>query len=534
MGGQRSTVSRRMRAMASVSAVALIGSLFALVALDVQPAAAATCASANIGVTNLTGSTFWMDSGQGNKPILKGNYEGFKITNSTGAALNGAWVKIDTFTGTGNIISLAPTEDGVDQLNDLANGSSDVSYFYLQASGVTTSIQTHTVRVYDRRPDLSGATELCNTTTSFSEVADRGVDSANKVNVVTETSNPPGIGAIVTMTVTGETGTIGSQNLFNMQPATVVSPNNNLQAWPANVFELVSAKVNIDLDGTGASDHADFLTWTFTDPSSANRSYIITYKFRVIGTTSANVTVTPVQFIASGTLIKHSDVGSGCVTSISSCAVQPILPPTSATTISKSASVSKVATQFSTDVTYSVTATNSGSTARTVTGSITNNSATVTAASGTFTSADVGRSISGTGIPTGANIITFTSSTQVTISQNATVTNASASLTIGTNQDVSIDQFVDGLPTNVSYLGTPLFNGSSISAPTTSAGRTFSDAVLNATTTMTSATANFTASDLGRQVTGTGIPANTAIRSINSTTSASCRAPRLRPRQASP
>lgn len=50
--------------------------------------------------------------------------------------------------------------------------------------------------------------------------------------------------------------------------------------------------------------------------------------------------------------------------------------------------------------------------------------------------------------------------------------------------------------------------------------RTVTDAVLNSTTTITSATAAFTASDVGSLISGTGIPANTRIASATNATTA--------------
>src|SRR5262249_27940049 len=147
--------------------------------------------------------------------------------------------------------------------------------------------------------------------TSFTSVVDRGVDSSGKVNVVTDTSNPPSVGSIMTMTISGDTSTIGnSGDLFNMEPATVVAANNNLAAWRPDIFELVSAKVNINLnDGNGTVDHNDFLNWTFGGIGAASsRSYVVTYKFRVTGTMASNLTVSPVQFLTSGGQVKHSDV----------------------------------------------------------------------------------------------------------------------------------------------------------------------------------------------------------------------------------
>lgn len=54
---------------------------------------------------------------------------------------------------------------------------------------------------------------------------------------------------------------------------------------------------------------------------------------------------------------------------------------------------------------------------------------------------------------------------------------------------------------------------------TGSASRTVTDGVLNSTTTMTSATAAFTAADIGRRVVGTGVPVGTVITAVASGTS---------------
>jgi hypothetical protein len=50
------------------------------------------------------------------------------------------------------------------------------------------------------------------------------------------------------------------------------------------------------------------------------------------------------------------------------------------------------------------------------------------------------------------------------------------------------------------------------------AGRSVADGVTNGTTTVTSATAAFTAADVGRPVSGTDIPANTTIASVTNGT----------------
>lgn len=67
--------------------------------------------------------------------------------------------------------------------------------------------------------------------------------------------------------------------------------------------------------------------------------------------------------------------------------------------------------------------------------------------------------------------------------------------------------------------GTGLYAGWTRSGMTSSGGRTITDGVLNATTTITSAAAAFTSLDLGSAVTGIGIPPLTSIITITSSTS---------------
>lgn len=71
---------------------------------------------------------------------------------------------------------------------------------------------------------------------------------------------------------------------------------------------------------------------------------------------------------------------------------------------------------------------------------------------------------------------------------------------------------------NINAPGTLLFNCQSAEMDT-QPGRSVTDGVTNGTTTLTSATANFTSADVGMQISGGTIPANTSIIAVNSATS---------------
>ncbi len=124
-------------------------------------------------------------------------------------------------------------------------------------------------------------------------------------------------------------------------------------------------------------------------------------------------------------------------------------------------------------------------------GHTTSASGTVTSASANFQASDVGAYISGQGLKPGTKITARTSATQVTVSPVADATSVPAGVQL------------------------------SIAAASPSlAARYVTDAhTTTASTTVTSATGMFSATDKGISITGAGIPANTQITAVASATS---------------
>ncbi len=351
---------RRLPATSTRIAVTILLVLAALIpidaALDIRPAGAVTCAAANITVTPLADPVFYTDFSPSppSLPTLAGHYTGYRIMNNTGATLATPHVQLSGFSG--GVVALAPGQSASQPVGSLAPGASGLAYFYLSASSATTVDQTHTVSVYDRDPSLTGAVQTCATGFTYTDVVATTQAAANKVTIATATSNPPGLGATMTLTVTGETGTVGNGPAsdpkgFDMTPAAIVS---GPLAWNASAYRLVGVNLNVDLTGGGAANYPDLLHRTFTDASSGNRTYVITYTFRIVGTTTSNTTVSPIQYIASGTQIKHTSTGDSTYQ-----AILPIQPISNTTTLTKTVSPTTMLQPGGT-ATYTVTATNSG------------------------------------------------------------------------------------------------------------------------------------------------------------------------------
>lgn len=292
-----------------------------------------------ITITRTSSPIFYVDSG-GNPTALRCMYVSYQITNDGGYQPD-VWVTIGSFTG--GVISLAPNEDGVERLGAMNAGETKTAYFYIQASGATSTAQQQTISVYNGRP-TSGGTLIASSNFSMTSVVETIQASANKVTVVTSGPNPATLGGTMTMTVTGSTGTIGAAKVLSFTPATYLT-------WAAKSYELYSS--TIQLSGSNTGTYTDqLLLPTSAITSTADTQYTATYLFRAVDFTTGPTAVSPIGFFSSGTQVKHTDT-SGYAS------LQPVQQITNTTVLSKLVNSSVLFA--ATTVTYTVRLTNSGS-----------------------------------------------------------------------------------------------------------------------------------------------------------------------------
>jgi len=267
-------------------------------------------------------------------PMLQGMYVSYQVNNNSGVNYPDLWVRIDTFTG--GIISPAPGEDSVVHLGPLAAGQTKAAYFYLQASAATAVAQNHTIRIY---PSRTVAGELANA--SFSMTAQESIQAnANKVVTVVTGPTPPQLGGIVTMTVTGDAGTLGASKVLSFSPAGYLN-------WRPDAYELIST--SITLSGGNSGTYSDQLFIVAANSSAT--TYSAVYQFRAVNTTTTPTTVSPISFISSGAQIKHTTTGTYG-------SIPPIDPTQNLMTIGKQATPGQLFAAG--PVAYTLSATNSG------------------------------------------------------------------------------------------------------------------------------------------------------------------------------
>ncbi|MCK4704375.1 MAG: DUF11 domain-containing protein, partial [Gammaproteobacteria bacterium] len=340
------TTTRSYKSLARrlVGLVSLL--LIAMVVTDAQ-------AAISIDTTRTSSPYFYTNSDADTATTSpRCNYLSFDIKNTGAATIDDAWVKI---VPSGDL-ALGGGDNGISHFGPLAAGETKPVFFYVcLALGGTSG--GYTVTTYSGKTTAGGD----NAATIFTTTIDDGViqASANSVNAIWADINPSVLGATTTLTVDGDTGTIGcvnppstcsgsSKGPITFSPATFTD-------WKADAYELVGSNIVLSDGNSGTYDNTLYIDQL---PSNSSTHYVVTYYFRPVSTTASTTTLSPVSYIASGTQIKHTNLGSGAYAA--SGGLLPILPAVNEILLAKSVSHATLPEQGGV-VTYTLTATNQGS-----------------------------------------------------------------------------------------------------------------------------------------------------------------------------
>jgi hypothetical protein len=326
--------------------------------LTAAPAGAVTPGCGTSGsptVTALQDPHFYVDTSS--TPAFDSHYAGYHVVNGSSGYQN-FWVKLDSFQAAGggaSVIGLSPAQNAGVQVGQLAASATSDSYFLLKATGTTTTGQSHAVTLWSGDPSSAGSTAVCTQSFTYATVENTIQANANKISSTTTSGSSGSIGSTLTVAINGETGTVGAgpsgdPGIFDMSGAAVSS-------FPASAWQLVGTSLTMSPDGTAAAR-----TWTnllkLANASGGARTYAASYTFRAVGTSASTTTIYPMQYIASGTNVKHTVPPTG--------ATLPSIPAAS-NNLTLSASVSPtMLPSIGGNGTYSVVVANAGSSAATI------------------------------------------------------------------------------------------------------------------------------------------------------------------------
>lgn len=262
----------------------------------------------NLSVAPVHGKVFYVDLEA--SPKIDAAYIGYTVTNSGNSAMRNIWAELKDFSG--GSVSLANAEDARQQILTIPANSSRTVYFLLKATQETTMDQTHTIRITQGDPRIAGSSELYNAGYTFTKVQGTIKAAANKVTDVYASTISPVIGGVMTITVTGQPGTIGAgQSGADDDGSIIWLTPTAYSSWPTRSLQLESVRTEIGLAGSAAgcqSVYTDQLVIRQADGCHDRQNYTVIYTFRVIGTPTEPFVVAPVAQIASGTQYKHTDI----------------------------------------------------------------------------------------------------------------------------------------------------------------------------------------------------------------------------------
>lgn len=289
-------------------------------------------AQAAVTITRTSSPVFYSDITNG----LTDGYVAYRITTTTAVA--DAWAQIGNFSGLN--ISLGTHEDGLYHLGPMAAGSSKMVYFYLHTAANFVGSESHVVSLYNGKPP--GGIFQGNQTFSLSQ-EDTIQASASKVTSVITGPTPATLGGIVTMVVTGDTGTTNGPMAFT--PASD-------STWLADTYELFTSTFTLP-NGTVLNDQPYVATY-----NGITGTYVAVYQFVAKGSASAPSAGSPANYIQSGQQLKHTPTGS----SAGNPSMPPIDPTTgNATVVTKFADKTILPPGSGGTATYTLRFTNNGS-----------------------------------------------------------------------------------------------------------------------------------------------------------------------------
>lgn len=294
--------SGQKKVAAFLAPLLIIPTLLWNVAVDPgAPSASAAACSAGV-VTPLHGPKAYYDVKR--TPDADAMYLGYKVTPSATVADLNVVVSVSS----NDAVALAANQPNTQNHGTVNGGSSIQSYFLAKVKTQPQSQDaTITVTVND------GNSEVCTYVDSIVTSKSTLKANANKIYSasISGQGSTVGLGSQVVVTVTGNTGTIGSgpdaTREINLVPVSELASFNE-EAWQLTDVEFFSDKTNCG--SSGLIEDRLYIS-NQTSPSSANCSGLYSANYVFVARNSYNSsnvtsTVQAFSYIASGNLIKHT------------------------------------------------------------------------------------------------------------------------------------------------------------------------------------------------------------------------------------
>lgn len=244
-----------------------------------------TCPAGSVSRLHGTNKPFYIEMDKFDHPA---GYAGWRLDDTLAGA--GTWIRLGGFTGDSlRLAEHSPAEFPARGRSAGGTGPDWLAYAYLTSAGESTAAQPYTVEVWDGMPSLPGATKVCEFVDGFTGVSDIGWNNSNKITSISLSDSSPTVGSDLTITATGDTGTIGAGP--EDPERTMVLQAAQTAGWPADALMLTGVTLRL-----GSATYSDSLR---INPAGQGE-YTATYSFAVRAPLSGPLAIKPSQQIANG------------------------------------------------------------------------------------------------------------------------------------------------------------------------------------------------------------------------------------------
>ncbi|GEM_PF-5355916 len=296
----------------------------------------------------LADPNFPVDIGNG----FNAGYLGYTVTPDPSDPIENMWVTLANFQG--DKLSLAPGQPNSLPSGDVTSASPATTYFLAKAVSGTSTPQTHLLTIYSGNPSAAGAEPVCSSTQTILTIDDGTIGaSANKIVSIAFAATGSSLGSTATVTIKGDTGTIGGTEEITMTPAAKAT-------FPAGSWRLTGTQIKTNQtsswgDDSDTTTFNDVLHLTGMDTRTYGGNYTTVYTFTAVGISSSSAEIVPVNYISSGSQMKYTGTYPSSLPQVTGVS--------NSLSISKTASSPTARSTGTTDITYTVTVSNSAANA---------------------------------------------------------------------------------------------------------------------------------------------------------------------------
>ncbi|MES2200994.1 MAG: hypothetical protein V4498_01950 [candidate division FCPU426 bacterium] len=255
-----------------------------------------------LSVTRTSSPTFYIEA---SAPTSLCSYASYSVYNNSGSDLPDVWATLSNFSNAN--LHVSTNESNLTHVGAIPSHVTKTAFFYLCGDAQVVGAITHDFNAY--ASSVTSGASINTTSFSYTGITDGNQTGSTPIIALNAIPNPPILGGSITVKVSCSAGNLSAGGFISFSPASFAS-------WPCNAFQLESTVVTLSNKNVGTYTNQLYISGLSNGNST---DYYAEYTFRVVSTTAAPTSGSPISFQDSGSVKETSPDTTG---------FQPVSVPT--------------------------------------------------------------------------------------------------------------------------------------------------------------------------------------------------------------